>query len=120
MVEKRKNTVEVKYGCSNISQSQQIKNKIQERRTNTIRSKFYTTSIANDKFVSPMFSIDYYIQHASEQLTWKCKKCGKEVNMKIGEHQPYIARGLDCFPLNAPTSKSESEIVNMQLQNNKK
>lgn len=111
IVEKRKNTVEVKYGCSNISQSQQIKNKIQERRTNTVRSKFYATSIANDKFVSPMFSIDYYIQHASEQLTWKCKKCGKEFNMKIGEHQPYIARCLDCFPLNAPTSKSESEIV---------
>lgn len=66
IAEKRKSTVEAKYGCSNISQSQQIKSKIQERRTNTVRSKFYATSIANDKFVSPMFSVDYYVKHATE------------------------------------------------------
>lgn len=112
ILEKTRQTLASKYNCTNISQVKEVKDRIQNNRLITVRRNFYSTNIMNDSFIEPMFSCDYYVQHAKDQLEWKCKECGKIFKMKVGQHQPYIARCLSCHPLDAPTSNAEQELSN--------
>ena len=58
-----------------------------------------------------MFDESFYVAHFNEPLRWRCRRCGKAFVQRKYEHQPYIARCLDCFPLRGRESRLENEVA---------
>lgn len=104
---KIKKTLMEKYGVDCALKIKKCKDSVRKSRC----GRKYDDVILVNELVEPMFSRDFYIDHFSESLHWKCRKCGNEFKQKISEHQPFMARCEKCFPLLGATSSSEKELT---------
>lgn len=67
-------------------------------------------NLLEDEYAEPLFDEPFYSAHFDEPLEWRCRRCGKTFIQRKYEHQPYIARCLDCFPLRGRDSRLENEL----------
>ena len=121
-----------KYGVKNPIQTDKVKQKLRETNIKRHGAKTFAESeagkrqvyerICNDKFISPIFTFEEYLEHFDERYEyewkWKCKKCGHEFKQHFGTGalKPdgstlLRARCRKCYPLQGCFSKQEREVA---------
>ena len=111
---KRKRTCLRIYNAEHATQSKEIAQKISETLNTVDRKKKYQNVLLCNDFVEPLFSLEYFIQHATEPLKWRCKLCGDEFVQQLHQHQTRdakVARCLKCFPLYENKTAAEDDIA---------
>ena len=109
IIEKREKNNLSKYGVKYpISLEEVQKKRIDSVRTKTFNSFFESNRLKD--LVTPMFSIENYLNKNSEyqEFDWKCNKCNSQFKYYLTNG--IIPRCPKCFPLLSSTSNMEKEL----------
>lgn len=96
-----------RYGVDCAAKLEESKKKV--RRSHIVKS--FEEYISKSEYVEPLFDVDHYCEHRSEDLPWRCRECGREFSAPVGDQMYFPARCLACHPLHSPSSRPEQELA---------